>query len=184
MGGLGFCPFAPGTVGSVPPIIAAYFFKDSSYFNSPYFFVFTLGFCFAVAAVSIPCLCLILKEISQKNAAFKHVPWGAALPRLPQHQKKNDPSYVVIDEVLGQSLALALVAFSQFCNTKTLLLSFVFFRFFDIFKPGGISILERRLAQGTFRLQALGILADDALAGLYAGACVSLLAAFFPFLKM
>jgi phosphatidylglycerophosphatase A len=69
-----------------------------------------------------------------------------------------DPSCVVIDEVAGQLIALSMLP-----HTKSgILLSFLLFRFFDIKKPWIISNLER-LPGG------IGIMADDIVAGLFAG---------------
>jgi phosphatidylglycerophosphatase A len=94
----------------------------------------------------------------------------------------DDPQFVVIDEVAGQHLTLMLplipialphltrhMDFSIFAiffalslvNWKYLLLGFVLFRLFDIWKPWPIRGLER-LPSGW------GIMADDWMAGIYA----------------
>jgi phosphatidylglycerophosphatase A len=78
--------------------------------------------------------------------------------------RQTDPQRVVIDEALGQFLALVMVP----TGWLPLTLAFVFFRFFDIIKPGPIRKLER--LRGGW-----GIMADDAGAGLAAGALVHLL---------
>ena len=69
-----------------------------------------------------------------------------------------DPSCVVIDEVAGQLVALSLLPRSA----SGMVLSFLLFRFFDIRKPWFIADLER--LPGGF-----GIMADDVVAGLFAG---------------
>jgi len=69
-----------------------------------------------------------------------------------------DPSCVVIDEVAGQLVALSMLPHTP----SGMLLSFLLFRFFDIKKPWVIADLER-LHGG------LGIMADDIVAGLFAG---------------
>jgi phosphatidylglycerophosphatase A len=69
----------------------------------------------------------------------------------------KDPSFVVIDEVAGQLIALIFVP----AEWKYLLASFILFRGFDIFKPPPLRRLER-LPEGT------GIMLDDVGAGLYA----------------
>lgn len=82
--------------------------------------------------------------------------------------KKKDPHIVVVDEVVGQWITLAGAAA---LNWKSFLLAFVFFRLFDIRKPPPVRRLER-LPGG------MGIVADDAAAGLY-GALVLFLAGWF-----
>jgi phosphatidylglycerophosphatase A len=106
--------------------------------------------------------------------------WSAA--RVAAHTGIADPQYVVIDEVSGQQLALILplipVAIPHFAsrpdlsiygvffalslvNWKYLLLGFILFRVFDIWKPFPIRHLEK-LPGGW------GIMADDWMAGIYA----------------
>ncbi len=72
----------------------------------------------------------------------------------------HDPSRVVADEVAGQWLALALAAPLTWWAA---LLAFLLFRLLDIWKPW---IIDR--AQGL--PGGLGVMADDVLAGLVAGA--------------
>ena len=74
----------------------------------------------------------------------------------------DDPGWVVIDEIAGQLCALLLLPGP---SAAGLLLAFALFRVLDIAKPGPIGWLDR---QGG----ALGIMADDVLAGLVAGALV------------
>ncbi|MBN1570069.1 MAG: phosphatidylglycerophosphatase A [Acidobacteria bacterium] len=69
----------------------------------------------------------------------------------------EDPSFVVIDEVAGQLLALLFLP----VNAHNLILGFIAFRCFDIWKPFPIRRLEA-IGKG------VGIMADDLLAGVYA----------------
>jgi phosphatidylglycerophosphatase A len=106
--------------------------------------------------------------------------WSAT--RVAAYTGTEDPQYVVIDEVSGQQLALVLplipVAMPHFAsrpdlsiyglffalslvNWKYLLLGFILFRVFDIWKPFPIRRLEK-LPGGW------GIMADDWMAGIYA----------------
>ncbi len=71
---------------------------------------------------------------------------------------KKDPGQVVIDEVVGQWITLA--GATHF-NWKSWLAAFLLFRLFDIWKPPPVRQLEN-LPGG------VGIVADDALAGVYA----------------
>lgn len=78
---------------------------------------------------------------------------------------QDDPGLVVIDEVVGQWITFA--GALRF-NWRSLLAAFVLFRAFDIWKPFPIRRLER-LPGGW------GIVADDALAGIYASLVLFLL---------
>jgi phosphatidylglycerophosphatase A len=75
---------------------------------------------------------------------------------------EKDPSSVVIDEVVGVMLALACVRHGP---TWALVLAWLLFRFLDIKKPGPIYRVQFLKPNG------VGIMADDVLAGLVAGAC-------------
>ena len=77
----------------------------------------------------------------------------------------NDPAEVVIDEVAGQCLALCFAPLTP----AGILAAFLLFRLFDIAKPFPIRWCERRFADGW------GIMLDDVLAALYAGASLLLL---------
>ena len=71
---------------------------------------------------------------------------------------RPDPGLVVIDEIVGQLITLALVPHhpvAVFCG-------FLLFRVFDIFKPFPVGWIDRHLHGG------LGIMLDDVMAGLYA----------------
>lgn len=70
----------------------------------------------------------------------------------------DDPSAVVIDEVFGQSLALLFVPISL----VSVITGLVLFRIFDIVKPFPVN-------RGEHLFGGLGIVADDLIAGVYAG---------------
>lgn len=82
--------------------------------------------------------------------------WAAGVTATSSGNK--DPQIVVVDEVAGQWITLA---GATSVNWKMWLLALALFRLFDIWKPPPIRQLER-LPGG------LGIVADDALAGIYA----------------
>ncbi|MCX6178124.1 MAG: phosphatidylglycerophosphatase A [Chlorobiales bacterium] len=84
--------------------------------------------------------------------------WGGM---LMEEKYGSDPSIVTIDELAGQWLALA--ALPE--GLLSVLLSFIFFRFFDIAKPGPVDAAQRFTG-------GWGIMADDVLAGLFANLCV------------
>ncbi len=73
---------------------------------------------------------------------------------------EKDPQYVVIDEVSGQQLTY-LRSYFRGRNWKSLLLGFILFRVFDIWKP-----FPARQAESL--PGGWGIMADDWLAGIYA----------------
>ena len=77
-----------------------------------------------------------------------------------------DPSECVVDELAGQWLACSLAPLTL----GGFVFAFLLFRLFDIFKPWPISAAER-LSGGA------GIMADDLLAGLFAGLIVAVAAA-------
>jgi phosphatidylglycerophosphatase A len=74
----------------------------------------------------------------------------------------HDPSEIVIDEVIGQAVAVFLLPQSW----AALGLAFGFFRLFDILKPGIIGWVDQNV-NGAF-----GTIADDLAAGFIAGCCV------------
>jgi phosphatidylglycerophosphatase A len=80
---------------------------------------------------------------------------------------KSDPSECVIDELAGQWLACAFVSFTPL-SLPAFFLSFVLFRLFDIWKPWPVSWAEEHLPGG------LGVMMDDIVAGLMAGALAGL----------
>lgn len=76
----------------------------------------------------------------------------------------KDPSQTVIDEMIGVWIALL----GGPITWPHLLLAFVLFRFFDIAKPLGIRKMEH-IGGG------MGVMLDDALAGVYANIAVQLI---------
>lgn len=87
-----------------------------------------------------------------------------AATRVAREANREDPGFVVIDEVAGQWVALLLVP-PLWTNA---LLALILFRFFDILKPPPIRRFEA-LPGGT------GIMADDLVAGAFALAAVHLI---------
>lgn len=81
----------------------------------------------------------------------------------------DDPSIVVVDEIVGMWLALAFLPSSA----AVMALSFVLFRIFDIFKPPPARRAER-LKHGW------GVMLDDVIAGAYANISVRLLLIAMP----
>jgi len=85
--------------------------------------------------------------------------WAAQ--RYATARGEKDPQRVVIDEVAGTLLALGCVRHGPLWLQA---LAFLSFRLFDIWKPGPIRRVEHLQPTG------VGVMADDVLAGLCAGA--------------
>ncbi|WQW81574.1 phosphatidylglycerophosphatase A [Helicobacter pylori] len=81
-----------------------------------------------------------------------------------EESKVHDSSYIVIDELVGMWLAMAISGLSL----AGVILSFIFFRIYDITKPSLIGKIDKEVKGG------LGVVADDALAGVLAGLSVLL----------
>jgi len=139
--GCGYAPKAPGTVGSLAAIAIALLIERYSTWTP-------LSFAVLAVVVTLPGM------------------WAAG--ETARHKQLKDPQLVVVDEVVGQWLALA---GARTLNWKTWIAAFVLFRLFDIWKPWPVRQLER-LPGG------IGIVADDLMAGVYA-ALVLLLAGWF-----
>ncbi len=85
-------------------------------------------------------------------------------PAAVRHFASGDPGPVVIDEVAGTWVTIALVPASTLAVSPItgVILSVLLFRVFDIAKPWPVSWFER--LPGAF-----GIIADDLAAGVFAG---------------
>ena len=142
--GAGLSPFAPGTFGAIEGVII---YLAASYF--------------VPRAVTLthhePLVFLVVLNI----VVFAVGVWASG--RACAISGLKDPQKVVIDEVSGQLIALAPAALSL--AVVPVIVAFALFRLFDIFKPYPIRRLES-LPGG------LGVMADDALAGVYAGVLV------------
>ena len=141
--GLGRLPLAPGTWGSLPPVII---FAAMSHFSV------------SAGPIAITMAALVL---------FGSVICVLLAPAIIAATGKEDPREVVADELAGQALTFLAVPFfitadistKQICIITAL--GFLFFRLFDIVKPWPIRKLEK-LPKGW------GILADDLLAAVLA----------------
>lgn len=93
--------------------------------------------------------------------------WAAGVAE--RHQGATDPGIVVVDEVLGMLVTLVLNP----VGWPGAVLGFLLFRVFDVLKPYPANRLER-LHGG------LGIMSDDAMAGVYANMVLRLALAVVP----
>ena len=125
---IGKLPLAPGTWASIFAVLCWYFlFQSVNHFVLP--------------AISI----------------FLFLIGGIASDTIVKHSKEHDPSRIVIDEWVGQWVALSMMPI----NIRTGVVAFVAFRIFDIIKPGPVRKMEKRAG-------GWGIMADDVMAGIMA----------------
>ena len=132
---IGNAKIAPGTVASCATVVIFYAF--AKYFN-------VFSFMMIISAITL----------------LSFVAVGAYTTDLSE----KDKSEIVIDEVIGQSIALLpLLIFVENTSPKFLmcLISLIFFRFFDIIKPYPINKIDKM--NSTF-----GVIFDDILAGIFA----------------
>ncbi|PDX55386.1 phosphatidylglycerophosphatase A family protein [Helicobacter pylori] len=91
-----------------------------------------------------------------------------------EESKIHDSSYIVIDELVGMWIAMAISGLSL----AGVILSFIFFRIYDITKPSLIGTIDKEVKGG------LGVVADDALAGVLAGLSVLLVISVLGFFNI
>lgn len=139
---------APGTWGSLAALPAAYLVATV---------LGPIGFCLATIVV------------------FLTGWWATQIETAGQDD--HDPSEIVIDEVVGQWIALFPVVFGAHKVGAALtdlwkgwLAAFLLFRLFDISKPWLVGWADRRG-------DALGVMLDDVIAGVFAAIGVMILAA-------
>lgn len=104
------------------------------------------------------------------------VGWWATV-RETAGEGDHDPSEIVIDEVVGQWIALlpvsigaTLMGASFWALWPGVVSAFILFRLFDIAKPGPVGWADNRK-------DAYGVMMDDVIAGIFAAVGVMILAA-------
>lgn len=125
---IGYLPIAPGTWGSLVAVVIWFLIIES-----------TSTITFITAIIIIFILGVYTSSITERHLAQK------------------DPSIIVIDEWVGQWIALLFVPKSLLLG----LVAFALFRLFDIWKPYPIKLLDKYP-------KGWGIMLDDVLAGVYA----------------
>jgi len=148
VGGVGYLKPAPGTWGSMAALPLAWLLHQ-------------IG---GVTLVTVACLV----------AGFAG--WWAT-KSMTTGQANHDPSEIVIDEVVGQWIALLPLSYAASTRGLDILAmwpgwiaAFVLFRLFDIWKPWLVGYADRRD-------DAIGVMLDDVVAGLFAAIGVLALAA-------
>ena len=141
--GVGYLPLIPGTFGSLVSVGIFLLFTQILTGNA------------LVAVVLMFTLAVTFSGI-----------WAAS--RTEELSGRKDPGKVVVDEVAGQMLALLpLTLFDLQPLTRGVIVSFILFRLFDIFKPYPAGRFER--LKGGY-----GIMCDDLVAGFYAAVITSM----------
>jgi phosphatidylglycerophosphatase A len=141
-GGAGYAPVAPGTAGAGVGVALYWWLAPAG-----------------SAVVGGVAIALLVAGVVAADAA-------------EQRFEQRDDGRIVIDEVVGQLLALAPLPLCAADPRSPLLVAagFLAFRLFDIWKPGPVRWAERNFAGGA------GVMLDDVVAGLLAAACVAALA--------
>ncbi|MDH5795970.1 MAG: phosphatidylglycerophosphatase A [Anaplasmataceae bacterium] len=137
-GFMGFSPFAPGTVCSFFVTIISFYLLNVSHI--------LLG---------------ILILISTATGVYLST-------KVVKETKKIDPKEIVIDELVGQGLALLISDIYvmrytyNHINIYHAMLLFILFRVFDILKPMPIDYIDDNFHYG------FGVMFDDVIAGIFA----------------
>ena len=140
--GVGYLPLIPGTFGSL--VSVGIFLLFTQLLTGTALFAVVLLFTLTVTFSGI---------------------WAAS--RTEELAGRKDPGKVVVDEVAGQMLALLpLTVFALQPLTRGVIVSFILFRLFDIFKPYPAGRFER--LKGGY-----GIMCDDLVAGGYVAVITS-----------
>ena len=147
--GVGYLRPAPGTWGSFAALVLAFLLAKAG----ASLFVLAL---IAVVALAFWSISDLISKLGEPGP--------------------HDPSWVVIDEVAGQWIALLPVVLGAANNGVAperlwpgWIAAFLLFRLFDVWKPGPVGWADRRPG-------AAGVLLDDLIAGVLAAVGVTLLA--------
>jgi len=89
---------------------------------------------------------------------------GAVSSHAAEKVLGRDSGHIVIDEFAGYMISVLFVPRTLWYVVT----AFLLFRFFDIFKPPPIKMLEKRIPGGA------GIMFDDLLAGIYTNLCIQI----------
>ncbi len=147
--GVGYCPFASGTAGSLATLPLA----------------FAVAYFYGVWGILVAAVVAFFAGVAASREVLKYT--------------KHDPSLIVIDEVVGQLLAFALVADKLVANTQAwavYVIGFALFRLFDIWKPQPARWADQKV------LNAWGVMLDDVFAGIYAALCLYGICYYLPLL--
>ena len=139
-GYIGYAPFAPGTFGSAAGLVVFFLVRSTR---------------------SIPI------ELALIVVLFAIGVWSGN--EAERHFGRVDPGPVVVDEVVGMLITLALIP----VNLAGAIVGFLVFRVLDVFKPWPSGRFEQ-LPGG------LGVMADDGMAAIYGNLAMRALIALAP----
>ncbi len=140
--GSGLLPKAPGTWGSLAAIPFAYIIS-----------IYTCSYALISGIVALFFIGIWVSNKIEENVQIK------------------DPGFIVVDEVVGQWIALLPLPFlyrildsnSFYCfSAFIVIVAFIAFRAFDIWKPWPVNYADKNISGG------YGIMFDDVIAGMYA----------------
>lgn len=77
----------------------------------------------------------------------------------------HDDGRIVWDEFAGQSITFLPLIYLQQVNWMWVIVGFILFRIFDVWKPWPIRVIDRQVHGG------FGIMLDDIIAGVWAALC-------------
>ena len=143
MFGIGYSKYASGTVASFVTCVIFYSLYSVGYLES--------------RGIYLICIIIIIFFLSI-----------LLIDKFSDVFDKKDAKEIVIDEFVGQNIPLFFLLFIPL-NTATynkdfmilIVLSFIFFRFFDILKPYPINLIDKKMKNG------LGVMLDDVIAGIF-----------------
>lgn len=164
--GVGFCPIAPGTIGSLMAF--------PLYLAVNYSLIYLKGGVSSIASAE-----LINSILVFFAALFLLGLW--AVDQYMNRTGKMDPKEIVIDEIIGQSITICFIIFlmpyigldtvEKFVNAGisentficlNLFSAFLMFRIFDITKPWPINHIDQKYKN------AFGVMLDDIIAAIFA----------------
>ena len=137
--GVGFSPVAPGTFGTIAALPFLYLL-GYAHVSNWLIFAFLLPLAF-------------FASLEADKAQIKY--------------KIHDPSWIVVDEVIGMSVAWLFRSSDDLWNLMVLA---VLFRFFDIIKIWPATYFDQKMQHGA------GVILDDVVSGIYAGVLCLVLA--------
>jgi|TARA_B110000444_G_C18824094_1_gene589364 phosphatidylglycerophosphatase A len=138
--GLGKVKIIPGTFGSLATVVILYFLFHVINISS-----------------NLILIGLIIIFILSFSAVASHI----------KNSKNKDPSEIIIDEFIGQSIPIYLYEISHGMEKSSnevivfYTVCFILFRYFDIIKPFPVNFFDKNFKN------SFGVIMDDVCAGLY-----------------
>ena len=156
MFGIGYSKYASGTVASFVTCVIFYSLYSVGYLES--------------RGIYLICIIIIIFFLSI-----------LIIDKFSDVFDKKDAKEIVIDEFVGQNIPLFFLLFIPL-NTATynkdfmilIVLSFIFFRFFDILKPYPINLIDKKMKNG------LGVMLDDVIAGIFSALLIYMVTLIWP----